>query len=237
MRATLFEFGCGTQESVTNLTQRGPGESYRRPMKNKKIFSPLIWLLLGSVALAQAGIADVPEEPRPQDPARIQTAKIERSAGGKAVSSSESPLISQARRYPQLHPGRMQAAGQAYHSPMPRLSPLGALIGFGAGAALGASKPQDGTSGGRVLGGLLLGGLGALIGGAVGNAPPFWHSRRNDPPFRPGEEDEDSNLSPHGTTIEAKSPVKKPRASSTPSAGEYGSELAGVAAQEDTVVP
>ena len=228
-----------TPKSVTKPTPHSQCASYRRLMKNTKFFSPLMWLLLGSVALAQAGIADVPGAPQPQDPdtTKIKAAKIEPTAQPKAGLSSEGTLISQARRYPQLHPGRMERPGQAYrsHYPMPGLSPMGALIGFGAGAALGASKSQDGTSGGRVLGGLLLGGLGALIGGAIGNVPPFWHSRRNYPGYGPSDdEDEDSNLRSRNRTIEAKRRVtKNPAASSKPSAVES----AVLASQEELAVP
>jgi hypothetical protein len=44
------------------------------------------------------------------------------------------------------------------------------LIGFGAGAALGASASGDQTARGRVAGGLIGGTLCALIGGAIGHA-------------------------------------------------------------------
>jgi hypothetical protein len=47
---------------------------------------------------------------------------------------------------------------------------MGALIGFGAGAALGASASGDQTARGRVAGGLIGGTLCALIGGAIGHA-------------------------------------------------------------------
>src|SRR5229473_7431424 len=104
-------------------------------MKNTKIFSPSVWLLLGSVAFAQRRVADVPEAPQPQDlgPAKIESVNIKPTSDSKAGSSSNDPLVSQARRYPQLHPGRVRPRGQGYHShpPMPGLSPWGALIGFG----------------------------------------------------------------------------------------------------------
>lgn len=106
---------CGTPESVTKPTPHSQCESYRRLMKNTKLFSPLMWLLLGTVALAQAGSTDVPEAPLPQDPdtakieaAKVEATKIEPTAEPKAGASSEGKLISQARRFPHLHPGRTQ---------------------------------------------------------------------------------------------------------------------------------
>lgn len=202
-----------------------------------------MWLLLGSVALAQAGIAELPDAPHSQDPntAQIEPARIEPTAEAKAGASSEGKLISQARRYPHLHPGRTRPPGQAYrsHSPMPGLSPLGALIGFGAGAALGASKSQDGTAGGRVLGGLLLGGLGALIGGAIGTAPPFWHSRRNYPPYRPDDDDDqDSDLHSDARTKDVKAPsTKNPAPPSEPPAVESAVKSAAILPQEELALP
>jgi hypothetical protein len=44
------------------------------------------------------------------------------------------------------------------------------LIGFGAGAALGATASGDQSTRGRVAAGLIGGGLCALIGGAIGHA-------------------------------------------------------------------
>jgi hypothetical protein len=244
MLASPSNSRCDTPETVTKPTQHSQCESYRRLMKNTKIFSPLMWLLLlGSVALAQAGNADVPETPQPQESAtakieaaKVEATKIEPTAETTAGASSEGRLISQARRYAQLHPGRMQPPGQAYRSrsPMPGLSPLGALIGFGAGAALGASKSQDQSASARAVIGLFAGGIGALIGGAIGTAPPFWHSRRNYPLYGPGDDDgDDSNLRSHNRTIEAQGSVKKPVAASTSSPVES----AGLVPQEELAVP
>jgi hypothetical protein len=222
MLASPSNSRCDTPKTVTKPAQHLQGESYRRLMKNTKIFSPLMWLLLGTVAFAQAGSTDAPEAPLPQDPdtakieaAKIEPAKIESSSNSNAGSSSEGRLISQARRYPQLHPGRMRPPGQAYrsHSPMPGLSPLGALIGFGAGAALGASKSQDQSASARAVIGLFVGGIGALIGGAIGTAPPFWHSRRNYPPYGPGDDDDEGDLRSAGKDSKH-STAKKPAAPS-----------------------
>src|SRR5258708_32456296 len=159
-------------------------------MKNlRAISSLLVSVLLGSVALAQAGTPSVPDAPQPQDSALAQPNLTPPSNAG---ASSEDKLVSQARRYPR-HPrrpahssgGRVYSSG--YSSP-PGLSPLGALIGFGVGAAIGASNPADGTVRAHVALGLIGGTVGAFIGGVIGIAFP--HVRRGYPPSGP-DDDED----------------------------------------------
>jgi hypothetical protein len=241
MLASPSNSRCDTPKTITKPPPDSYGQSYRRLMKNTKLFSPFTWLLLGSVALAQAGIADVPEAPKPQEPAAAQTeaakieaVKIEPTQDAKAGSSSEG-LISQARRYPQLHPGRTRPPGQAYrsHSPMPGLSPWGALIGLGAGFALGASKSQDSSAGGRAVMGLLIGGIGAVIGGVIGTAPPLWHSRRTYPPDDPDDDDDEAALRSGGEHKKAKRSVTKKVAPSQSSATESGALFS----QQELAVP
>jgi len=69
---------------------------------------------------------------------------------------------------------------------------VGALIGFGLGAALGAGTSRDShTTVGAVV---IFGGFGALIGGVVGGNPgayPFANRRRIDPPG--ASEDREAN--------------------------------------------
>ena len=163
-------------------------------MKNKKFFSPLLMsLLLASVALAQSGKPEVPDAPQPQDSASQQ---VEITPASNPEASGDNKLISQVRQYPRF-PRRPMGPyrAQMYRSrpPMPGLSPLGALIGFGAGAALGASRSQDVTSSGRFASGLLIGAIGALIGGAIGDAigaaSPLLHAKRTHPPSGPGDDD------------------------------------------------
>ena len=163
-------------------------------MKTIKVFSPfLMCVLLGSVALAQAGSADLPETPQPQDPAPAQ---VESTPVAKAEASGQSKLISQARQH-QRFPRRptRRPLGPAYRSaaPMPGLSPIGALIGFGVGAALGASRSPDATASGRTASGLIIGAIGAVIGGVIGTAP-FPHVRRRYPPPGPDDDDDESDL-------------------------------------------
>jgi hypothetical protein len=160
-------------------------------MKNTKILSPLFTsLLLGSVALAQVGSPTLPDAPQPQDSTSTQ---IENTTLANKATSDESKLITQARPHPRF-PGRPMRPyyGHTYRSgPMPGLSPVGALIGFGVGAALGASRSQDATTNGRVATGLLMGAICALIGGAIGDAAhPFLHARKNHPPSDQDDEDD-----------------------------------------------
>jgi hypothetical protein len=153
-------------------------------MKNPQVLSTVLTsLLLTSVALAQAG--NLPDAPQPQDaastdvqsaqsPATQIAAKLAPSSA--AQQSGENKIITQAAPFPRSPRGPMPPPrGRTYPSAFapprpPALSPLGALIGFGAGAALGAAASGDQTARGRVAGGLFGGTLCALIGGAIGRS-------------------------------------------------------------------
>jgi hypothetical protein len=78
---------------------------------------------------------------------------------------------------------------------------VGAAIGFGVGAAIGAcGSDRSGTTlGGRVIiGGTIL----AVIGGAIGGAHPWPHARRAYRPSWP-EDDEESDLRSHSKERDA----------------------------------
>ena len=156
-------------------------------MKNLQVLSPLLTsLLFGSMALAQAG--NLPDAPQPQDAATTDVPLAQASATETPVTqtpiaqtpnpaeqSSVNKLVSQAAPFPRsprgpMPPPRGRAYPSAFSPRPPALSPIGALIGFGAGAALGASASGDQTARGRVAGGLIGGTLCALIGGAIGHA-------------------------------------------------------------------
>jgi hypothetical protein len=93
---------------------------------------------------------------------------------------------------------------------------IGAAIGFGAGAALGASRSaHNGTpvGGGIIVGGGLFGLLGGCVGKAVGDFHAlhysYVHRRGTDRPSLPGnrpddqpEDDEQSDLRPHSNAKE-----------------------------------
>ena len=159
-------------------------------MKNLSVMSPLLAsLLLGAMALAQEPM-QIPEAPQPQNTTenRQPTEAKDEDSGGKDV-------VSQFRRYPQIHRGQIRATrGPAYSSAYaptpPPFSPLGALIGFGVGAAIGASgSDRSGTTlGGRVIiGGTIF----AVIGGVIGTAFP--HVRRHYPSHGPDDDDDDES--------------------------------------------
>jgi hypothetical protein len=161
-------------------------------MKNLRVLSPVLMsLLLASVALAQAGSPDAPDAPQPQPSVAPRS---EPTPAARTGSSGEDRLISQARQYPRGPRGPMGPhRGHAYPGfpPPPGLSPVGALIGFGVGAAAGAGNANDGTVGAHVALGLIGGGLGALIGGAIGAvANPFLHARRVYRPSGPNDDEE-----------------------------------------------
>ena len=168
---------CDTRQSATTLQLPAQRRPYPALMKNLQVLSPLFTsLLLASMALAQAG--GLPDAPRPQDSAStdVQLTEIQATQAPNPTSqeSGENKIISQAAPFPRVPRGPMPARGRAYPSAFaphpPALSPLGALIGFGAGAALGATASGDQTSRGRVAGALIGGSLCALIGGAIGHA-------------------------------------------------------------------
>ena len=157
-------------------------------MKNHQVLSLLLTsLLLASMAMAQAG--NLPEAPQSQDPSSTDVQLIRspstQSSTAKPPStqtpnestqqSGENKIITQAAPFPRSPRGPMPPPrGRAYPSAFaprpPALSPLGALIGFGTGAALGATASGDQTTRGRVVAGLIGGSLCALIGGAIGHA-------------------------------------------------------------------
>jgi hypothetical protein len=133
------------------------------------------------MALAQAG--NLPDAPQPQDTATTNVPLAQSPATqtpatqtpNPAQQSSENKLVSQAAPFPRSPRGPMPPPrGRAYPSAFaprpPALSPIGALIGFSAGAALAAAGSQDQTARGRVAAGLIGGAICALIGGAVGHA-------------------------------------------------------------------
>lgn len=193
----------------------------------------LMSLLLASVALAQAGSPELPDAPQPQASALAQS---EKTPDANAGASDENTLIGQAGRYPRFprRPVR-PSRGYAYRpaAPMPGLSPVGALIGFGVGAGLGARGSQDGSASARVASGLIIGAIGALIGGAIGAAPPLLHARRHYPPSGP-DDDDDSDL--HSDAIKVHS-GRTVSASPTTSGQAPGKEGTAVATTDEPTVP
>jgi hypothetical protein len=111
--------------------------------------------------------------------------------------SGDSSLAQIPRRGPgsPMHPGPyMRRPGVGYADPYPWPAPeynhagMGALIGFGLGAAAGASTQTDVR--GRVAASLAEGCLFGLLGGAIGHAIPAFHFRRQ---YDPGEWPDDDD--------------------------------------------
>jgi len=164
----------------------------------------------------------------------------ESSPDFRSIDSSDDRLIAQARVYGRMRPhpargprGRVYGSGFA---PAPSFSAKGALIGFGMGAALGAAGRSDGTVRGHIGLGLVVGGLGAVIGGAVGAMPsPFQagDSRHRRPHRGPGRHEdglppEDGNQEasgdrdPHARSADASLEASRGNGPSTVSAKSTG---------------
>jgi hypothetical protein len=183
---------CDTPETVLRPPLRMPNQRYYALMKNLQFVSPLFTsLLFGSMAAAQARNLPAPEAPQPQESASAET---QITTAPDAAKPGEDKLIAQARRYPRLADRPVGSRRGMYSPgfpPPPPLSPIGVLIGFGAGAAIGASNPADGTVKGHIALGLIGGTIGAFIGGAIAAANPFLHTRR---PYRPSWPDDDEEV-------------------------------------------
>jgi len=131
--------------------------------------------------------------------ARCQYTPAEESCRATSPQESSSSLNAQ---LPQRTPGppyppRPPMRGTRYGSPAMWASDgnaghtaVGALIGFGLGAALGASVNNRGyTRSGEVLVG---GALGAVFGAALGHAIPSFHSHHSRRPTWNDDSDEDA---------------------------------------------
>ena len=77
--------------------------------------------------------------------------------------------------------GRWTPEGNGHHAA------IGALIGFGVGAAAGAKGNTDASN--RVTAILLVGSVGALLGAMIGDGIPSFHARHRHAPSWPDEDD------------------------------------------------
>ena len=101
---------------------------------------------------------------------------------------------------PPMRPPRMMGYSEGYPSMYTgdgsgRHKIIGALIGFGLGAALGARANTDRHPGADVKAAFAVGGIGALIGVAIGSSMPSLQSRNRHRGGRWPERDEDASLS------------------------------------------
>jgi hypothetical protein len=187
-------------------------------MKNLRIIALLLTApLITSMTLAQT--SDSPIEtnlPVSVATARCQYTPAEQSCVGLTKSSQnkhsdETSTVAQfprrmpgppfrPRRPPMAHPrGAYPGYPGMAMEPSGRHVLIGALIGFGLGAAAGAKANTDQHPGAGVKAAFLVGSIGGLLGAAVGAAVPSFHARN---PYRHNrwpEEDEQASRSDQGS--------------------------------------
>jgi hypothetical protein len=135
--------------------------------------------------------------------------------GCAPVERANAPANQIPRRGPGMRPGPyMRRPGVGYATPYPYSAPqynhagMGALIGFGLGAALGASAQTDVH--GRVAASLGGGFLFGVIGAAIGHAIPAFHYRHQyDPSGWPDDDDQ-------AAASNRKPPARRSAVSATP---------------------
>jgi hypothetical protein len=151
------------------------------------LVSLLAPILLGVAMSAQTKTSSTVNDSLPQDPASVrqsvpqqndsssnstpQAQDLQQSQDGRLVSQFE-----QCGRCPRESMSRGQGRYYPSYPPAPAFSPVGALIGLGIGGTLGALAPSDHSANARFAGGLIGGGLGALMGGAIGGGISATHA-------------------------------------------------------------
>jgi hypothetical protein len=121
-------------------------------------------------------------------PVARECAEVAETKGIKGPAKETSQL---AQRYPGPYRRPCCRGGHYYAYPPAwaddgQHAAISALVGFGLGAAAGATANTDAR--GRVAASLVVGSLGALLGAALGHAIPVFHVRR---PYRGPWPDED----------------------------------------------
>jgi hypothetical protein len=214
-----------------------PEQSYSAFMKNLRVIPPFLAALLASLLIASSAAAQNVDGPTTNElPVRDE---IVAARSPYTQMPDISPVVNEGKslaQLPRARPGmpippRHGYYQGSYQNPWmgsgdvahPR---IGAAIGFGFGAAIGAlsSIHNQTPVGSRVI---LGGSLFALIGGAIGAAHvgshPFMQRRRFYPPSWP-DDDEEGNLRSPSRTKESQ---KEPSVSTAPA---LTSQPAGVEA-------
>ena len=129
-------------------------------------------------------------------------------------------------------PPRRGMGYPGYPSPYPHLwvgeghpghALIGVLVGGTLGAVAGANVHTNGQTGPNVVGGLVLGGLGALFGGMIGNSIGWVHGQRYRHQSWP-DDDEDARSKPQEPDSTRLAASQKPRPSrSTNATGQPAS--------------
>jgi hypothetical protein len=197
---------CDTPESVPGLPAQPRNHRYSALMRQ----TLYIHLLLASVLVTSVAFAQTDNGQTADSAAEENAISAARSQYTPAASTStDTDDDKRLAQFNRPMPGRpfppQHAYPWGYQTPWTHHGGaghvlIGAAIGFGVGAALGAHQSaQNGTpvSGGIIIGGGLFGLIGGCIGGAVGTFPGLHYSsvhRRRD--YRPSwrEDDEESDL-------------------------------------------
>jgi hypothetical protein len=234
MPRTPAQLRCDTRETITSLPAQLCNEHYSALMKHTKKFSFLLApVLLASVAFPQTRdkqAADSTPAENAISAARsryIQTADILPDADNTTLAQLHRG--GPARPFPPQrgYPRETYQRPGADHGSAGHIL-IGAAIGFGVGAALGAN--QSAHNGTPVGGGIIVGGgLFGLIGGCVGQAVGTFHGmhyasahrRRANRPSWP-EDDEESELRSHSKAKEGNhaEASAKPASPGQPAGGE-----------------
>jgi hypothetical protein len=202
-----------TPETVPSAAPRETRQRYAALMKNLRTIAPwltILVLLPTSAAMAQTADQRAADElPAWVAAARCQYTTADaacigsKKSGRESINTNDETTVAQLQRRIPGPPGRARQllgyppaySGMWMPSPSGRHAAIGALIGFGLGAAVGAK----GTGGARVT--LTSGVLGGLLGAAFGCMTPAVHVRS---PHRRGRwpYDEDELASNSGPSSE-----------------------------------
>lgn len=214
-----------------------PDQSYSAFMKNLRVIPPFLASLLASLLIASSAAAQNVDGPATNElPVRDE---IVAARSPYTPMPDISPIVNEGKslaQLPRARPGmpitpRHGYYRTGYQNPWMGSGDvahplIGAAIGFGVGAAIGALSSMHNQTpvGNRVI---LGGSLFAFIGGAIGAAHvgshPFMHRRRFYPPSWP-DDDEEGNLRSPSRTKESQ---KEPSVSTAPA---LTSQPAGVEA-------
>jgi hypothetical protein len=198
---------CDTPESVPNLPAQVCSARYFALMRNIKHIHLLLGLiLLASVARAQNGDSRVASS-APRDES-IAAARSRYTLPTDISTDANDKTLAQLLRGVPRRPfprGYPRATYQTPWTDHGNAGPIliGAAIGFGVGAALGANhSARNGTpvGGGILIGGGLLGFIGGCVGEAVGTFPGVhYRSAHRRRAYRPSwlEDDEQTVLKPN----------------------------------------
>ena len=139
-----------------------------------------------SILAARSHYSQSDVEPGPQKNANAANVPLTQVPRGRTFGPPVRPP--RTMEYPEGYPSMYTGDGSGRHAV------IGALIGFGLGAALGAKGNTDQHPGAGVRAAFVVGGIGALIGAAVGSATPSFRSPRRQRRGRWSEEDEDASF-------------------------------------------